>query len=96
MFPNISIEDFETFLRELSVSLVAYGKNHIVVEDFNAKSKLWGSRVDRRGELLLDWIAQHNLTVVNEGMVSTSVREQGKSVVDIILCTKDLVDKIRD
>lgn len=54
MFPNILIKDFETFLRELSASLVAYGKNHIVVGDFNAKSKLWGSRVDRRGELLLD------------------------------------------
>lgn len=98
IFPNISIEDFEPFFRKLSASLVAYSKNHtIVAGDFNAKSKLWGSRVDdRRGELLLDWIAQHNLTVVNEGMISTCVREQGKSVVDITLCTKDLVDKIRD
>lgn len=95
---NIPLKDFEIFLKELSVNFETYGKNRtIIAGDFNAKNKLWGSRInDKRGELLIEWIAQHNLSVINEGMASICVCKQGESVVDITLCTGDLANKIKD
>jgi len=56
--------------------------------DFNAHSALWGSRRgNRRGGIVKDWTAQLGLVLLNRGLVSTCVRPQGESIVDLTWAT---------
>ncbi|XP_013172726.1 PREDICTED: uncharacterized protein LOC106121560, partial [Papilio xuthus] len=96
--PNRSLTDFEEYLDEVS-SFVQWGRPLAVVVagDLNAKSRAWGSSVsDSRGEVLLSWMAQHNLTPLNTGSVHTCVRMQGGSVVDVTLASPALACRVRD
>lgn len=90
--PNRSIEDFDLFLQALSDSIHLHGKvSTVISEDFNAKHGAWGSRVeDSRGRILTDWISQHGLAILNEGVTPTFSRETGESVIDLTFCTGDL------
>ncbi|XP_013161507.1 PREDICTED: uncharacterized protein LOC106113327, partial [Papilio xuthus] len=96
--PNRSLSDFEAYLEEVS-SLVRWGRplEVVVAGDLNAKSRAWGSSVsDSRGEVLLAWMAQHNLTPLNTGSVHTCVRMQGGSVVDVTLASPALACRVQD
>ncbi|XP_076386159.1 uncharacterized protein LOC143264178 [Megachile rotundata] len=56
----------------------------LVLGDFNAKAREWGSpRTDVRGQVTLDWAAAQGLLLLNRGSASTCVRPQGESVVDL-------------
>ncbi|XP_011858169.1 PREDICTED: uncharacterized protein LOC105555737 [Vollenhovia emeryi] len=56
----------------------------LVAGDFNAKSADWGSRrPDTRGTEVADWAARLGLKLENHGGVSTCVRVQGESVIDL-------------
>nr|XP_012145702.1 PREDICTED: uncharacterized protein LOC100883183 [Megachile rotundata] len=56
----------------------------LVLGDFNAKARQWGSPgTDARGEAALDWAAARELLLLNRGSVSTCVRPQGESIVDL-------------
>ncbi|XP_072750498.1 uncharacterized protein [Anoplolepis gracilipes] len=74
----------------LPAKLVAKGKGGmgvgrvVVSGDFNAKSMTWGSpRTDRRGVAVEEWAATLDLRLLNEGGISTCIRERGESVVDL-------------
>jgi len=77
---------FERQLEEIGEVIRDYLPGPIIIAgDLNAKS-VWGCpRIERRGELLGEWIAGLDLTVVNVGSVSTCVRPQGESIVDLTL-----------
>ncbi|XP_032690640.1 uncharacterized protein LOC116853617 [Odontomachus brunneus] len=56
----------------------------VVVGDFNAKSGAWGSPVtNHRGRLTEAWAASTGLHLLNEGSVSTCMRPQGESIIDL-------------
>lgn len=94
--PNNSLEDFDLFLQELGDSLTKYeGDSIIITGDFNTKHKAWGSKTeDNRGWVLLEWIVQHKLIILNEGQTSTCYRSSGESVIDLSLCTENIAMRI--
>ncbi|XP_032690542.1 uncharacterized protein LOC116853523 [Odontomachus brunneus] len=56
----------------------------VVAGDFNAKSGAWGSPVtNHRGRLTEAWAASTGVHLLNEGSVSTCVRPQGESIIDL-------------
>ncbi|XP_053989811.1 uncharacterized protein LOC128882251 [Hylaeus volcanicus] len=60
----------------------------LVLGDFNAKSTAWGGPpTDARGRAVLEWAASADLRLLNRGSVSTCVRWQGESIVDLSWAT---------
>ncbi|EFN73574.1 hypothetical protein EAG_10462, partial [Camponotus floridanus] len=56
----------------------------LIAENFNAWSRAWDSRAtNARGETLGEWAAALGLVLLNRGRVSTCVRPQEKSIVDL-------------
>ncbi|XP_053992091.1 uncharacterized protein LOC128883597 [Hylaeus volcanicus] len=56
--------------------------------DFNAKSTAWGgSATDTGGRAVLEWAASADLRLLNRGSVSTCVRWQSESIVDLSWAT---------
>ncbi|EFN82526.1 Putative 115 kDa protein in type-1 retrotransposable element R1DM, partial [Harpegnathos saltator] len=63
--------------------------------DFNARSWLWDPRREnRRGEVLSEWAAEMDLRLLNVGGVSTCVRPQGVSVVDLSWVSPGLAGRV--
>ncbi|XP_032685210.1 uncharacterized protein LOC116850715 [Odontomachus brunneus] len=68
----------------------------IVAGDFNSHAREWGSRrTDPRGQDLLEWAATRGLFLINTGSVSTCVRPQGESIVDLTFGNRPAVRTVR-
>jgi len=66
-----------------------------VAGDFNARSPAWGdTRRNSRGQSLEDWMGGHGLSLLNVGRVSTCVRPQGESVIDITMASPSAAHKV--
>ena len=71
--PISSLQRLLDRIRNCVVSLK--NQNVLVLGDFNAKSTLWGSpRTNPRGEAVVEWAAELDLRLLNEGSKSTCVR----------------------
>ena len=63
---NREAQDLEDFLQTIGNKIRARQEEAILVGDFIAKSPQWVMKMtDRRGEVLTEWIAQHDLVVQN-------------------------------
>lgn len=83
--PNKTRAEFESFLGGVGALI---GQTHpcpvVVAGDLNAKSMAWGSPItDPRGETLEEWVTSSGLCVLNQGSVSTCMRHNGSSIVDV-------------
>ncbi|XP_076386337.1 uncharacterized protein LOC143264206 [Megachile rotundata] len=83
--PRWPLEQFEEFLDRVgSIVSACPSRGVLILGDFNAHAVEWGSSTtDPRGEAVLVWAAAHGLLLQNRGSVSTCVRPQGESVVDL-------------
>ena len=61
--------------------------NHglLIGMDSNAHSKVWGFREDSRGEMILEFVAKHNLYIENVGKEMTFSSPLGSSVIDLTI-----------
>lgn len=92
--PNCDIEEFSTFLRNLG-SKIPKTTNILIGGDFNSKATAWGHNfTDRRGEYLMDWIAEKDLYVLNDGKIPTFVRRDQESFIDLTCCSRNLLSKV--
>ena len=87
--PSLRPDEFMRDLKELEVRLLeATGQPVIVVGDFNARSHAWDSgHPNRRGCLLMEWIAVMNLQIINDGLIPTCIHPRGTSCVDLTLAS---------
>lgn len=87
--PNIDIKEYETYLQDLGTSISKHNNKKVVIGgDFNSKSYVWGPNTeDKRGRILLEWMAQLDLTIQNTGNNPTFVRGKANSVIDLTLTT---------
>ena len=70
--------------------------NVLIMGDFNAKSALWGSpKTNPRGNAVVDWAAELDLQLLNEGNKNTCVRWQGGSIVDLTWASPSAARKVR-
>ena len=75
-------------------------ESSLICGDFNAHSVLWDSRIDpdQRGDSLVEWIFDNNLTVLNNGDATRIDRGSGNnsgnlSTPDVTLCGADWMGK---
>lgn len=98
--PNRSLEDFQCFLDEVGVSLDHANSDKVIITgDFNAASVVWGSAdTCGRGAAVLDWLAQRDLHVMNDGQIPTFSRRGRNGVqesyLDLTICTGQMVGRI--
>ncbi|XP_072948772.1 uncharacterized protein [Epargyreus clarus] len=87
--PNCTLAAFETFLdRVANCVRSCLPRPVFVMGDFNAHSRVWGNRRDSvKGRATLEWAGGLDLRLLNRGSVSTCVRWQGESVVDLSWAT---------
>ena len=69
----------------------------VVGIDSNAHSTLWGCTANnKRGDILEEWLLPSNLSLVNQGNELTFVSAIGSSIIDLTLCSLQLINKIND
>ena len=71
-------------------------KSSLICGDFNGHSVLWDSHVDpdARGEEIVEWMFDQNLTVLNNGDATRINRDTGNvSTPDVTLCGTDWMGK---
>ncbi|XP_044728669.1 uncharacterized protein LOC123292172 [Chrysoperla carnea] len=93
--PNKKIEELSDILEQIGNCIRTRGVEAIVVGDFNAKSPQWGMMAnDARGQLVSEWIAEHDLIVKNVGKKPTFQRNGYGSILDLTLATTGIGRKI--
>lgn len=87
--PNSGLAVFESFLDSLTICIRGCQPRPVLVlGDFNSHAREWGcNRNDTRGRTLQEWAGGLDLRLLNQGSVSTCVRWQGESVVDLSWAT---------
>lgn len=87
--PNCSLADYELYLYEVRECIRrCLPRPTLIMGDFNAHSLEWGCARDNiKGQTILEWAAELDLRLLNRGVVSTCVRWQGESVVDLSWAT---------
>ena len=89
--PNVDITKYENFINSLQSSVRKQSKGIIITGDFNAHSVVWGSSAtNKRGEILLDWVAANALVILNDGKSPTFIRRETKSYLDLTICTEEI------
>lgn len=87
---NQEIEHLEALLEEIGSIVQTRGGKNVIAGDFNAKSPLWGERrTDRRGQTMAEWIAQNDLTIMNDGESPTFCVENYSSILDLTLINSE-------
>lgn len=95
--PNKSLAEFEVFMDLLAAAVVRVSSSLpvVVLGDLNAWSEVWGSvSTDPRGEVVEDWALATGLSLLNQGSVSTCVRLQGESIVDLSFATPAVAARV--
>ena len=68
----------------------------IISMDANAHSPMWGSLASNsRGDMMEEYIFQHNLVICNRGSVPTFVARGSATIVDVTLCSRSMIDDIK-
>jgi len=82
--PNEGMIRFKQSLKSSKNVIRGNPDKVLLCGDLNARSVSWGCNTgDARGALLESWISELDLIVLNRGKVSTCVRPQDSSVVDL-------------
>lgn len=93
--PNSGDSQFKRFLHELGRSIRDQKKDSVIVGDFNAKHRLWASKItDTRGLYLVDWAIPLDLDIKNEGNAPTFIRGDTKSHIDVTFASRGISARI--
>lgn len=95
--PNVEEEVAVEILENIRLDIRGWRGHVVIGGDFNAKAREWGSaRGNRRGDILLEWMAEQNLHVLNRGNTPTFVRGEQTSFIDLTLCSAHTLQNIVD
>lgn len=93
--PNASQEAFSTQMEALMTVVQAGGNNTVLVGDFNAKAREWGSaRTDARGREILEHVARLGLIIINDGLLPTFVRGASTSYIDLTMASGTMARRL--
>lgn len=94
---NDDIQDLEATMEQIGNRIKANKQNSIIASDFNAKSPAWGMRTtDGRGQVIVEWLAANDMTIVNHGTAPTFQRREQTSIIDLTTATNNIKAKITD
>lgn len=94
--PSWPADKFESMLNKIDRHLnTQQNKEHtIIAGDFNAKSKLWGSKTtNTKGKILEEWTTERDMYLMNNAGTSTCLRWQGESVIDLFWATQRIATR---
>ncbi|KAH1028575.1 hypothetical protein HUJ05_001920 [Dendroctonus ponderosae] len=95
--PNVSIEQFNNYVDDLTRLVMAGNKEAIILGDFNSKAPEWGAPTcDARGQTLLEASATTGWVVINKGNNPTFIRGSSATHIDITFATQGISQKISD
>lgn len=93
--PNVGLSAFLLLLHNIKDLVRKSNKGIMICGDFNAHATYWGSgTTNKRGTLLIDTMAELDMRLVNKGSISTCVRPQSESIIDLTWMSSDLVFNI--
>lgn len=93
--PNDQLQEFEADLLELARSIRTQTSPTIVGGDFNSKAADWGEhRLDRRGEIVCELIAELDMQVCNTGCEPTFRRGNAASIIDVTMASQNIHSKV--
>ena len=93
--PNREIEHLRSLLHDIKITIRGTRKPVILAGDLNAKSPMWGSRIENdRGTMVAEWLVGSGLSVANEGDMPTFERNGSSSVIDITLVTQSIAGRL--
>ena len=94
----LDIKNEKVVTNKLASAVDFANKNKIPIlisMDSNSHSTLWGCEVNnKRGDVLEEWILEENLCVVNKGNVKTFVSSVGSSIIDVTLCSPNILSRV--
>lgn len=92
---NKDIQQFEDTLYEIGSRIRTLTEKAVIGGDFNAKSPQWGMNyTDRRGEVLIEWLAAHDLAIMNRGESPTFQVQGYSSILDLTIATQNLAKNV--
>src|SRR5688572_12401941 len=89
---NMYLSPSHEFCKE-DLQKMFVSKRAIIVGDFNAHNKLWGSsQINKRGKIVEEILTEKNMVVLNTGQATyiTSNQSKNKSVIDLCICSQDI------
>ena len=90
-------EDIPIVLLNLMRMCLRENTELLIGTDSNAHHTIWGDKsIDRRGEMVLDFIIENDLEILNRGYTPTFLRQNSGTVIDLTLATKDVVNSIEN
>ncbi|KAJ3659369.1 hypothetical protein Zmor_011059 [Zophobas morio] len=94
--PNTNNHDFEEYPNRLKISIKKH-KKVVFARDLNAKSRVWGSKErDKRGRILLDWMAEMNLIIHNKARDPNFISQEGSSHIDLLTTTEKIGNQVKN
>lgn len=93
--PNITESETEKNLENMGEVLNTWYGQILIGGDFNAWATDWGStKTDKRGRMIKEWIAEHNLYYMNDGLTPTFIRGIQESFIDLTLGSEQILEHI--
>jgi len=88
--PSAEMKKIVDYCRQAGISL-------LIGCDANAHHESWGSKdSNRRGEALFEYLIYSDLDLLNRGEENTYVFGNRQSVIDITVCSPELVDDVKE
>ena len=81
----------------LATEIIPAGSNHLIAGDFNAHCAVWDEiqPPDSRGDEMIDWIIDNELTILNDGSPTCANRTTGgESTPDVTICGNTWWNKV--
>lgn len=92
---NTTLIEYENWLARLEMSIITATCDVIVAGDFNAKHRIWNSRVnDDKGESLAEFTHALGLIVCNQGDRPTWQQENSESFIDVTMVSANLAARV--
>ena len=93
--PNSTLLQYDSFLTELESIIAASSKTRLLIAgDFNAAHPSWyNNRPCPKGDLLSNWIIQHDLVLANTP-ASTYIGPYSASTIDLTLVSDRLISRL--
>jgi len=96
--PNRDNREFESYCDSINLCISRHSgicSGLLIIGDFNARHYLWDFRAcNTRGNILRGFIENMNLCVLNDSRISTCIRWQGKSSVDVVFANKRALKRV--
>jgi hypothetical protein len=90
-YPEVILDSISATINKLKP------KYFLIGSDTNGKSSLWKNRINnRRGHMIIEFMAQNHLYLINNSSKPTYLSSCGESIIDRTLCNYNLFKNVNE